>query len=466
MKHITTAFENFNPLIETLKKEMARSRVKFEVKDGRNIVWLSDSYYVDLDDKEYPMYIKYNDDGVVRTLYLFDNGAKDPDCYETRMDRMVYDEKVLNKYHKLLKIVTGKIPSWEKRDNERAAAAKPLNDKIDSLSITVPLVSKNGKEAKFIKRIGGSNWEALTIIIDGKGGSAFRYDSINAKEEFGQGNVSIRKTPKEYTIISVEDLKKVLNYFEENYPEDKGITYFVKVARERLEYVLMRLTKYSENKKDKEAQADAKILYRNLKDYQKIADGLRKPLQQVRDEYIEKWTEKTIKGVENYISHIPVSQSVFDYFCPNRKEARPEMVEWLRPYVINVRSPRELVYNYKELIHQQTIKDVDSMIANFVGKNAYKLATIINNKGNLKSIEGHIAGTKAGKFEGSYAIEFEDGSRFAVFSQAVFAEGYIQSAHYRYPTTFHGIILPNGEKHAKFSEEQMIEIFSKARKSH
>ena len=59
------------------------------------------------------------------------------------------------------------------------------------------------------------------------------------------------------------------------------------------------------------------------------------------------------------------------------------------------------------------------------------------------------------------SFEFEDGSRFTVQNSIVLSYSVYGKPFYRYPTTFHNVILPNGDKLRNPSEAKIKKEFAK-----
>jgi hypothetical protein len=91
----------------------------------------------------------------------------------------------------------------------------------------------------------------------------------------------------------------------------------------------------------------------------------------------------------------------------------------------------------------------------FVSKNLAKVTSLIGEKGNLKATKAEDIRTTSGVLSGDISFEFADGSGFTIRNQLVSVWAYNKKPHYRFPSTFHDIILPDGTKHKMKSEEWM-----------
>lgn len=100
----------------------------------------------------------------------------------------------------------------------------------------------------------------------------------------------------------------------------------------------------------------------------------------------------------------------------------------------------------------------------FLHKNALKLSSLLDVKGNLTAItvlpdvpvrlhEG--AGTLTSEME----VTFADGSRFNVRNKVIINTSSAGRSFYQYPTTFHDVKLADGTKLEAPSEEKMVKVF-------
>jgi hypothetical protein len=128
---------------------------------------------------------------------------------------------------------------------------------------------------------------------------------------------------------------------------------------------------------------------------------------------------------------------------------------------VNTREP-----NWEEIIEKDAERSVTEIQNMFVYKNTRKLASILTAKGNMNEPEILDLNCNRGMIMGSIKFTFTDGSSFVVDNSIV------QSSmpdslgrytyFYRFPTTFHGVVMPDGSKMGQPSEERMNEIFVKA----
>ncbi len=108
---------------------------------------------------------------------------------------------------------------------------------------------------------------------------------------------------------------------------------------------------------------------------------------------------------------------------------------------------------------------MDQWQVKIVYKNNAKLVSILEKKGIGLSKEPKILSAKAssGVFEGEIRIEFTDGSSFEVRNKIVIKQNQYGTVFNQFPTTFHDVVLPNGNKMPSPSEERMNEIFAQTK---
>ena len=122
--------------------------------------------------------------------------------------------------------------------------------------------------------------------------------------------------------------------------------------------------------------------------------------------------------------------------------------------------------DWKVRVEQMVEKEVEEMQNMFVYKNTRKLAPILSAKGNMGQEKVISINTRQGIITSVIQFTFDDGSSFVV-EQSIVASSTRDSWNrvtyfFRFPTTFHQVVLPSGEKMGMPSEERMNEIFAKA----
>lgn len=104
-------------------------------------------------------------------------------------------------------------------------------------------------------------------------------------------------------------------------------------------------------------------------------------------------------------------------------------------------------------------KDAAELREAFISKVVRKLAPIVEAKGNLASVTEVSNTIQVGRMSGMLAIAFTDGSRFVVDNNLVYSSSVRNREFMRFPLTFHDVILADGIRMKKPSEERMHSIF-------
>lgn len=96
----------------------------------------------------------------------------------------------------------------------------------------------------------------------------------------------------------------------------------------------------------------------------------------------------------------------------------------------------------------------------FVHKNYHKIASIIEGKRGYKSAVslGHTVDLAG--LSGNFHFDFEDGSKFSVVNQCVAVVNHSGTRFFRFPLTFHEVVLPDGLRMKIASQARMNEIFA------
>ena len=122
-----------------------------------------------------------------------------------------------------------------------------------------------------------------------------------------------------------------------------------------------------------------------------------------------------------------------------------------------LKDEKERLQNAKRYAEDQAIK----IEKQFIDKNLEKVTSLVGEKNNLKSAKAEKIRTVSGVLSGDIRFEFEDSSGFTIMNQLVSVWAYNKKPHYRFPSTFHDIIMPNGIKHKMKSEEWMNTVWVK-----
>ena len=116
------------------------------------------------------------------------------------------------------------------------------------------------------------------------------------------------------------------------------------------------------------------------------------------------------------------------------------------------------VYNlkkdYKSIIDKMAKQSAKEAVEGFVLKMKMKLSVIVGSHKMGVDVSGSSS-------RNTISFEFEDKSRFTVQNAIVLSYSVYGKPFYRYPTTFHNVILPNGDKLRNPSEARVKKAFAK-----
>jgi hypothetical protein len=124
---------------------------------------------------------------------------------------------------------------------------------------------------------------------------------------------------------------------------------------------------------------------------------------------------------------------------------------------------KKLSDDWESEVERKADKQVEEMQNMFVYKNTHKLTPIIEGKGGREEIEVLGISGSSGVITARLRIAFPDGSNFRADQTVVGSWSSRGTPFYRFPTTFHDVVLPGGTKMGMPSEERMNELFTKAR---
>jgi hypothetical protein len=114
------------------------------------------------------------------------------------------------------------------------------------------------------------------------------------------------------------------------------------------------------------------------------------------------------------------------------------------------------------VMQAQAVRAATELQEQFVGKNTAKMASIVTAKGNLDTCAVISRTVSFVSLSGAFRFTFKDGSAFTAHNSAVRSYSKYNRPFYRFPTTFHDVMLPGGEPMKGVSEKSMNEVFAKA----
>jgi hypothetical protein len=193
------------------------------------------------------------------------------------------------------------------------------------------------------------------------------------------------------------------------------------------------LNKEIEQELEKIGKGFAKELEENFEDHfnrlitQYQADAKRKGSTSTYDLY---------KSKENYHLNKILSNFLDSEYGPNGH------------YVYSVKK------DYKSIVDKMAKQSAKEAVEGFVLKMKMKLSVIVGSRGIGVDVSGNSN-------RNTISFEFEDKSRFTVQNSIVLSYSVYGKPFYRYPTTFHNVILPNGKKLSNPSEAKIKKEFVK-----
>ena len=109
--------------------------------------------------------------------------------------------------------------------------------------------------------------------------------------------------------------------------------------------------------------------------------------------------------------------------------------------------------DYKSIIDKMAKQSAKDAVEGFVLKMKNKLSVIVGSRGIGVDVSGNSN-------RNTISFEFEDSSKFTVQNSIVLSYSVYGKPFYRYPTTFHNVILPGGKKLNSPSEAKIKKEFA------
>ena len=197
--------------------------------------------------------------------------------------------------------------------------------------------------------------------------------------------------------------------------------------------------------------------YVGHKDVKKVIDILTELTKEKRDEIFKNEHEFLLRLADQIVKYFDENPGVrrskaYDHFANN------PMLSFLFSRMVDANT--KLTNDWKDYIKKMAQEAADNIIDGFIYKNTGKIAYVIYKKNNMKSVKLDNVRIGQGKVECDLHFEFKDGSRFTATSSVVQASSKHGKWFYRYPTTFHNVILPGDKKMSSPSEQKMEEVFA------
>lgn len=197
--------------------------------------------------------------------------------------------------------------------------------------------------------------------------------------------------------------------------------------------------------------------YVNHKDVKKVIDILTQLTQEKRDEIFSNEFKFLNSLAGEIVKYVESNPDVKRYKAAEHFSNNP-MLSFLFSRMVD--SDMKLTANWKSITEKMAKEAADDIIDGFIYKNTGKIAFVIYSKNNMKSVKLDNVHIGQGKVECDLHFEFKDGSHFTATSSVVQASSKFGKWFYRYPTTFHNVVLPDGKKMTSPSERKMEEVFA------
>lgn len=193
------------------------------------------------------------------------------------------------------------------------------------------------------------------------------------------------------------------------------------------------------------------------KDVKKVISILTDLTKEKRDEIFNNEFNFLSKLADQIVKYLEANPDIkrmkaYDHFSKN------PMLAFLFSRMVD--SSMKLTNDWEDFIKKMAQEAADQIIDGFIYKNTGKIAFVIYKKNNMKSVKLDNVSIGQGKVECDLHFEFEDTSRFTATSSVVGAVSKFGKWFYRYPTTFHNVMLPDGKKLSGPSEQKMEEVFA------
>jgi hypothetical protein len=176
-----------------------------------------------------------------------------------------------------------------------------------------------------------------------------------------------------------------------------------------------------------------------------------------RQQVVEYITKEYAQRLDFFMSASPTMREKLVRHPENRTAVQAGTAPRSAPHEDYVLKP-----DFKAALVALAEKDAAELREAFVAKVVRKLAPIVEAKGNLASVTEVSNTIQVGRLSGMLAIAFTDGSRFVVDNNLVYSSSVRNREFMRFPLTFHDVVLADGSRVKRPSEERMHEIFCAA----
>lgn len=305
-------------------------------------------------------------------------------------------------------------------------------------------------------------------FVDGKLAAQMNRDHFRNRETATEDDLVIRSGAKGDIVVSAIDLKNKMTELMLDFhgEELSKLQMIYAQCSKMIEYAQMRGNRLRNRKNEIAEKQNKTLVFLNHKDVIKIHKELRTAFESKRLEYVKSWAKSKTETCEFWQKSAKEKGSLWKhmvsgYRTKSQYEAQVNAFNRASKMfqMINGSLTTNLLPNYKALCKENAKREVEELVELYVANITQKIGGVIVNKNNLKTAKNLYTGLDVKGFQGDFELSFKDDSKFTIHSMAVFAEGEIQTAHYRFPITFHNVTFPNGNLKKKMSEEEMLQQF-------
>jgi len=190
----------------------------------------------------------------------------------------------------------------------------------------------------------------------------------------------------------------------------------------------------------------------------KVVDSqARKLVQEIKADYL-KWAEKFLDEREETESIYDLLKGVQQMVVRKLVEDSTGMVSY-RPG-----APREYAMksDADQIAGKMAEEVVTDMVENYILKNTNKIGSVVERKGGLENIKVVSGELRGWGFRGEMICRFSDETQFVVRNKVVTKVSPRGQWFAQFPTTFHDVTWPDGNRRSMLSEKQMNEEWAKA----
>lgn len=209
---------------------------------------------------------------------------------------------------------------------------------------------------------------------------------------------------------------------------------------------------------DKVVRQDMLMSHEDVKKVRKVLVDI---TQKLRDETLASNYNYLLSVVKRHMDQYDPADPKTSNYGRNARNpfVRSIMNKALEP--AKHREPEKLKDDWKDAIKEEAKKMTDEVLDQFVNKQTAKLAEILVKKDSLKTIEMKNAHAGTGVVQGLLTLTFDDDSSFNVNNKLVWSISKLGKQFYRFPTTFHNVVMADGKKlTGKASENRMKDEFA------